>query len=191
MKRINQVSSPTAVFSFDFQNAQMVGLATLAIDQSGYFAAQWWVTGVVSSGQVRLLTEGQCSLPGVDLEYAVAELEGLADYILRIARLSASANGLNATEETSTPAFRGELAKFHIRELTNSGLIPRPGSELSYRTARQYEICKSLGVTNLVELIADYEMVPVSTIRRRIAKSRDIGLIPKTRTLTTDGRKDS
>jgi hypothetical protein len=73
------------------------------------------------------------------------------------------------------------VALQHVRMLTDQlGMSPQPIS-LAAKTAQQFNLAKSFSVSNPVELIAQIEGVPVTTIRRRLAKARDGELIAKVR----------
>jgi DNA-binding transcriptional ArsR family regulator len=101
--------------------------------------------------------------------------------ILKLARKSAIAGGLKSALTLPEALDRTAFALAHLRLLDEASLLGDRQAELSVRTSRQYELCKSFGITTAVQLISDFEQVPISTIRRRLSKARDLGLIIKTR----------
>ena len=103
--------------------------------------------------------------------------------ILDLARNSAVAGGLKTALVLPDAINRLAFARAHMRLLDQAFLLGSANSALSVRTSRQYELCRSFGVTSAVQFIADFENVPISTIRRRLSKARDLGYIPKTREL--------
>ena len=145
----------------------------------GVVASQWWVTGLTKRGTLALLLQLQLGLEGKDEAEARAACEALVPTISKLAKSSASAGGLNAPLVLPHALRKEQFALTHLQLLDVAGVIKNASVELAQQTALQYQLCNALGVTKKVELLAEFLAVPVSTVRRRLARARDLGFLVK------------
>ena len=153
----------------------------------GVVASQWWVTGLTEKGSVALLLQLQLGLAGKDEASARNSCQVLMPVIVQLAKSSASAGGLNVPLVLPHAWNKSQFALAHLRLLDVAGVIKNSSVELAQQTALQYQLANALGVTKQVELLAEHLGVPVSTVRRRLAKARDQGFLSKKRDLKKAG----
>lgn len=180
MNKLNQARSPRALYDLELIEGTVVGVVELKRVE-GVMASHWWVSGLTEGGNASLLLQLQTGLTSQNEKEALAECQAMKPMILKLARKSAIAGGLKSALVLPEAVDRTAFALAHMRLLEQASLLGDRQSELSVRTSRQYELCKSFGITTAVQLISDFEEVPISTIRRRLSKARDMGLIKKTR----------
>ena len=177
---IRQASSPRAIYKIEsLEDGLVVVIELEFVDE--VLSSHWSVSGVVSNGRVALLLQLRIGLSATTETEALVECEAKKTTILTLARDSAKAGGLRAPLALMEGMDRFELAKAHMRLLDRAFLLGQDRKALNVRTAKQYEVCKAFGLTSVVQFLAAFEQVPISTITSRLAKSRDAGLIPKTR----------
>lgn len=190
MQKIKQVSSPRALYDLELIEGSVVAVVELKLIE-GVMVSHWWVSGLTSNQNISLLLQLQTGLKSSNEKDALVECKQIKPLILELARNSASAGGLKTALVLPDAMNRIAFARAHMRLLDQAFLLGSASSELSVRTSRQYELCRSFGVTSAVQFIADFEEVPISTIRRRLSKARDLGYIAKTRDLRgATGRDD-
>jgi hypothetical protein len=185
MNKLNQARSPRALYDLELIEGTVVGVVELKRVE-GVMASHWWVSGLTEGGNASLLLQLQTGLTSLNEKEALAECQAMKPIILKLARKSAIAGGLKSALVLPEALDRTAFALAHMRLLEQASLLGDRQSELSVRTSRQYELCKSFGITTAVQLISEFEQVPISTIRRRLSKARDLGLIIKTRKSRAD-----
>jgi hypothetical protein len=185
MNKLNQARSPRALYDLELIEGTVVGVVELKRVE-GVMASHWWVSGLTEGGNASLLLQLQTGLTSLNEKEALAECQAMKPIILKLARKSAIAGGLKSALVLPEAVDRTAFALAHLRLLEQASLLGDRQSELSVRTSRQYELCKSFGITTAVQLISEFEQVPISTIRRRLSKARDLGLIIKTRKSRAD-----
>jgi DNA-binding transcriptional ArsR family regulator len=180
MNKLKQARSPRALYDLELIEGTVVAVVELKRVE-GVMASHWWVSGLTEGGNASLLLQLQTGLTSLDEKGALEECQQMKPIILKLARKSAIAGGLKSALTLPEALDRTAFALAHLRLLDEASLLGDRQAELSVRTSRQYELCKSFGITTAVQLISDFEQVPISTIRRRLSKARDLGLIIKTR----------
>jgi len=180
MNKFKQARSPRALYDFELIEGNIVAVVELKqID--GVMASYWWVSGLTEGGNVSLLLQLQTGLTALGEREALVECQQMDKMVIELSRNSAKAGGLKTALVLPEAINRTAFAMAHMRLLDEASLLGDRRSELSTRTARQYELCKSFGITTVVQVISDFENVPISTIRRRLSKARDLGFIIKIR----------
>jgi len=182
MNKLNQARSPRALYDLELIEGTVVAVVELKRIE-GVMASHWWVSGLTEDGKASLLLQLQTGLTSLNEKGALVECQQMKPIILKLAKKSALAGGLKSALVLPEASDRTAFALAHMRLLEQASLLGDRQSELSVRTSRQYELCKSFGITSAVQFISDFEQVPISTIRRRLAKARDRGFIKKTRKL--------
>ena len=175
MENEKQTCSPKALYDFEQVTEGMAIVVEFKL-QGGGIASQWWVTGLNAMGDVALLLQMQLELAGNSEEEATISCEQILPSVVALARSSASAGGLSSPLVLPPTWSKSQFALAHLRLLSVAGVINNSGGELAQATALQYQLCNALGITKQVELMAEFLRVPVSTVRRRLAKARDLGL---------------
>jgi hypothetical protein len=186
MKDEKQTCSPKALYDFELVTNGMAIVVEFKMFGGG-IASQWWVTGLNSTGDVALLLQMQLGLSGNSEEDATMSCEEILPSVVALAKSSASAGGLNSPLVLPPTWSKAQFALAHLRLLGVAGVINNSGGELAQATALQYQLCNALGITKQVELMAEFLGVPVSTVRRRLAKARDLGYLQKRRQSKSEG----
>ena len=186
MKDEKQTCSPKALYDFEQVTDGMAIVVEFKL-QGGCIASQWWVTGLNAMGDVALLLQMQLGLQGLDEQEAAKSCQEILSSVVALAKSSASAGGLNSPLVLPPTWSKAQFALAHLRLLSVAGVINNSGGELAQATALQYQLCNALGVTKQVEVMAEFLGVPVSTVRRRLAKARDLGYLQKRRQSKSEG----
>lgn len=141
-----------------------------------------WVTGLNQGGFLTCLGQLHLGMPasfGAESESAFQS--GIAQGIWQLARLSRQSVELLISEPILVPEFRAIVLTNHFDQHESLGNIPTEEQDKLLRIARQYQLAVSLGASTVVEFIAAFNDLPLSTVRKRIERAKASGLIPNVR----------
>jgi hypothetical protein len=79
----------------------------------------------------------------------------------------------------SHPAFRAGLLTGHLAAHKEIGTYSDQTDGLVGSIAKQYQLAVALGASTPMEFLAEWNGVPVSTIKKRIERARLEGLVSK------------
>lgn len=145
----------------------------------GNLVATWFVTGVTKANQLACLFTARIGLKATDESSAVSECDALAPRFFELAEWSIGLEGTAAIVITNE--VMADVLQVHLRKQFEILLSKQQLTSMAIRAARAYELCKSFGYSKTTEAIANFESLPVSTIKRRLDNARNLGLIAKTR----------
>jgi hypothetical protein len=182
MTEILQINSLRQKSRFDIEYAgkDIVGICELKM-RGGTVSCYWWLSGLTKSGRASLILQLQTSLPAKTQKIALEQARGLLRPLLKVATVSLESRGLTADLVLPELSERRAFAIAHLRLMNSVGLLGTDEDGIYVRTSRQYQLCESLGVTNVVDAIAEFEGVPLSTVRKRIQRSREAGILERKR----------
>lgn len=168
---------------FDYQAVDDGKVATVELKRGdSAITSYWWVTGLNAAGELVNLYQMQLALPSLPEESINLLIEAmLKDYAFPLAHIASRTKGHQEVVQIFDPRFREKLALAHLEihdELENLG---DSSDSVLTRSARQYQLVESLGVGKLVEVLATFEGVSIHTMRRRLERARNEGLIAKRR----------
>lgn len=167
-------------FDIEYAGKEIVGVCELKT-RGGTVSCYWWLSGLTSSGNASLVLQIQTSLPAKNQKNAIEQASGLLRPLLKIAKVSLESRGLKADLLLPELSERRAFAIAHLRLMNSVGLLGSTEDGIYVKTSRQYQLCESLGVSNVVETIAEFEGVPLSTVRKRIQRSREAGILERKR----------
>jgi hypothetical protein len=182
MTEILQINSlrEKSRFDIEYVGKDVVGICEIKM-RGGTASCYWWLSGLTTSGNVSLILQLQTSLPAKTQKIALEQAQDLLRPLLKVAKLALAGRGLRADLLLPELSRRKAFAIAHLRLLDSVGLLGDNEDGIYVRTSREYQLCESLGVTNVVETIAEFEGVPLSTIRKRIQRSREAGILERKR----------
>jgi hypothetical protein len=169
-----------STFDIEYVGKEIVGICELKM-RGGTVSCYWWLSGLTMSGNASLILQLQTSLPAKTQKVALEQAEELLRPLLRVAKVSLAGSGLKADLLLPELSKRKAFAIAHLRLMDSVGLLGKEVDGIYVRTSRQYQLCESLGVTNVVETISEFEAVPLSTVRKRIQRSREAGILERKR----------
>ena len=170
--------SPRATKHLEFIDRELVAVVQMQELGKG-IQCHWTISGVSESGEALLVLELKVSLQSRSEVETQRECAKSANTLFQIARSSLAAGGLVPSAGEPEGGGRAQLALVHMGVMDGIELLGDRTSRLSVRTSRQYSLCKSFGLTSIVKLMAQFEGVPITTVQRRLAKARNLGLIEK------------
>jgi hypothetical protein len=179
MNKRNLQFLPRAKIDYSIRAGELIASADLKRIGEGQLVATWFVTGLTRSGELACLFTARIGLSASDEVGALGECERIAPQILQIAKQSIGLEGAPSAAYTSEVLHT--VLQFHLREQFSLFDGTQGRYSLATRVVRAYQLCKSFGYAKTTEAIAEFESVPVSTIKRRLDSARDAGLIPKQR----------
>lgn len=168
------------LFDVSFTEGDVVGVAEVKI-QHGRAVSYWWLSGLTSDNRLSLLLQVQIGVSGITGIEAEKNAHQFIKPLVAIAKTSALAGGIKAELMLPEVSKRQDFALGNLALIEQLGLLGDSKSELYVRTARQYQLCESFGVTNSVETLSAFEEVPTTTIRKRIERARELGLLERRR----------
>jgi len=176
-----QISSlrDKSVFDLEFTGKGVIGLCELKY-RGDAVHCYWWLSGLTVQGRASLLLQAQTALPASTEREALPQARELLAPLLKIARKSMEGGGIKTELLLPQVSTRQSFALAHLRLLDSQGLLGAP-DDIYVRASRQYQLCDSLGVSNLVETIAAFENAPLSATRKRIQRAREAGLLERRR----------
>jgi hypothetical protein len=182
MTEILQINSlmQKSRFDIEYVGKDIVGICELKM-RGDTVSCYWWLSGLTKSGNASLILQLQTSLPAKTQKIALEQARGLLRPLLKVATVSLESKGLKADLLLPELSERRAFAIAHLRLMNSVGLLGTDEDGIYVRTSRQYQLCESLGVTNVVEAIAEFEGVPLSTVRKRIQRSREAGILERKR----------
>ena len=181
MSRTSTPHTPNA--RFDYLVVSDGKAATVELKRAGDgLTSYWWVTGLNASGKLVNLYQMQLSLPSLsekDLGPLIQAM--LTDFAFPLAHIASKSNTSSVGAQLFEPQFRQKLASAHLEIHDELGNLGDANDGVLLRTAREFELADSLGVSTVVEFLASYEQIPINTMRRRIERARNERLIAKKR----------
>ncbi len=140
---------------------------------SGQMQVECVITGLTDAGSLAVLLQTRFAIPCANEKEAIAfcntkKQELLSFYLGLNAKLGLALSPNTDIFERESICAVHLIA--HMESFSNA--------ELNVRTLRQYQLCKSLGITKYVEFLSRLENVPISTIRKRLDKCRELGMLP-------------
>jgi hypothetical protein len=159
-------------------------VATIEIGSNrGKARADWWVSGVTESDELRLLLHLETAhhfdpTTGLDRNAGFLE-EFYATLIRPIVAESIRAGGVIEQHARPIPQITRPICIDHLMEHNAIGNL---GDQLTIRKdiARQYQLVKSFGHYAPIPLLAEWSGLPRSTVARRLHLARESGEIEKT-----------
>ena len=170
---------------FDFIDAQD-GLVTTAEfrkvsdDAIGY----WWTSGLNASGQLGLLSEHQIMWPEEGLAPELSARAVYENHLLPLALAASRAKGLATLTPVYDPAFRSALLTEHLAIHRDLGTYSEEKDGVVGSIAKQYQLAESFIAATTVEFLAAWNELPASTIRKRLERARQAGLIARRQSLS-------
>ncbi len=140
---------------------------------SDQMQVEWVITGFTDEGTLAVLFQARFAIPCENEKEAIDFCNVKKHELLSFYAGLNSKIGL-ALSPNMDIFERESICAAHL--ITHLESIPK--SELNVRTLRQYQLCKSLGITKYVEFLSRMERVPISTIRKRLDKCRELGMLP-------------
>jgi hypothetical protein len=174
-----QVLSNKQPVDFVFTSGEIAALVEVKTS-GGSPVTSWWVAGPTRLGSTVLLLHMQIALTGETDMDVFEECKKHAKKIIDLSKVSALAGGLREPALSTDAATREMLADMMLKVLGSLNRADASNS-LAKSTAQNYELAKSFDITKVVEFVARFEQVPVTTIQRRLASARDSGFIQKQR----------
>ena len=177
---MNEPTQPRSLIAnADFLWTERGFVLTAELKQAnGVFHVEWLMSGMSSTATLSVLAQLRSACPGSNereaTQYIQASCRIAFDFCLEMHKLGGSA-ALISQDGFS----REQVLAAHLKAHMQNAEIFDSQSGINVRTLRQYEFCKSAGITKYVEYLAKFEEVPVSTIRRRIDKCRQLGWLTK------------
>jgi len=167
-------------FDFAFAAERLVGVVQIARDELGY-VSQWWVSGFATTKRFGLLLQVQIAVAGETEFEALVAVRDLIPTILLLAKKSAETGGVTSPFISPEPQIRKRFVLEHLEVAFSSGIFESIKNDLMLQTAIEYGLCTSFGLNSQIETLAEFHNLPTSTISRRVARARDLGLIAKPR----------
>lgn len=175
MPRNMQIPTRTR-FDLIFSEDGLVTIGELK-GASGDVIGYWWTSGLNASGQLVLLGEHQILWSAGGQPPEVTAKSIYESHVLPLARGASQAKGIPALTPIWDPAFRTALLTEHLaihRELKTYS-DEKDGVVASI--AKQYQLAESFIAATTVEFLAAWNDLPASTIRKRLERARQAGLI--------------
>lgn len=167
-------------FDVAFATDQYVGVVEVIKSEEGV-KTQWWVSGFSASEKFGLLLQLQIALAEDSESGSQLRIRELVPTILALAKGSASVGGIDAPFIAPEPQVRKMIVLEHLAIAATSRIFDRAAYDLMQLTAFEYSLCTSFGLKTQIDTLAEFHGLPVSTISRRVARARDLGLISKPR----------
>lgn len=168
------------LFDVSFTDGDVVGVAEVKM-QEGRAVSYWWLSGLTADNRMSLLVQVQIGVSGATGIEAEQNAYQFVKPLVAIAKTSAQSGGIRAELMLPEVSKRQSFALGNLVLIEKLGLLGDGKSEIYVRTAREYQLCESFGVTNSVETLSAFEEVPTTTIRKRIERARELGLLERRR----------
>ena len=159
-------------------------VATIELKSNrGKTRADWWVSGVTESDELRLLlhleTAHDFDPTTGGARNGVFVEEFYTTFIRPIVAESIRADGVIEQHAPPIPQISGPICIAHLMEHKAIGNL---GDHLTIRKdiARQYQLVKSFGHYAPIPLLAEWSGLPRSTVARRLHLARESGDVEKT-----------
>lgn len=163
---------------FDFTSTQSGKHTTGEFKRlEGGFIGYWWTSGLNANNQLSLLCELQVAWGTPDKLPEESAEEIYRNYVVPLADL---ASGVRTTLDLAPvfgPLFRAGLLTDHLAAHRRLNSYSDQTDGLVGSIAKQYQLADSLGASTSIEFLAEWNGVPVSTIKKRIERARLEGLI--------------
>ena len=137
----------------------------------------WWTSGLNASNQLTLLSELQLAWQTED---AFPEPSAEHIFVTHISPLGKLASGVRTTLDLTTvfkPEFRAGLLTEHLRVHRELGNYSDITDGLVGSIAKQYQLAVSFLASTSVEYLAQWNDLPVTTVKKRIERARLNGLV--------------
>lgn len=167
---------------FDFSQVEDGRVTIAEFKQTGQaIMSYWWVSGLNASGELVLLVELQLSLPTAKWKPEEFGLEVYRNHINPLAELASQVMEPLALTSLYELGFRTALLTEHLRIHRDLGNFSDEGDGVVASLAKQYQLASSFGLSTAIEFLADWNEVPVSTIKKRLERARLQGLVRRKR----------
>lgn len=137
----------------------------------------WWTSGLNASNQLTLLCELQLAWQTED-SFPERSAENL--FVGHISPLGKLASGVRTTLDLTAifkPEFRAGLLTEHLRSHRELGNYSDATDGLVGSIAKQYQLAVSFLASTSVEFLAQWNDIPVTTVKKRIERARLNGLV--------------
>lgn len=143
----------------------------------------WWTSGLNASGELVLLAELQLSLPTNESQPEEVGLEVYRHHVSPLAAMASKVAGPVTLTPVYEIGFRTALLTEHLRQHRELGNYSDEEDGYVASLAKQYQLTSSFGLSTAIEFLAEWNEVPVSTIKKRLERARLQGLVRRKRTL--------
>lgn len=151
---------------------------------SGDFVGYWWTSGLNASGQLVLLGEHQISWPANGLAPEISASSIYEEHVFPLASAASQAKGTATLTPVYEPAFRAALLTEHLSIHRELGTYSDEKDGAFGSIAKQYQLAESFIAATTVEFLAAWNELPASTIRKRLERARQAGLIARRQSLS-------
>lgn len=146
----------------------------------------WWTSGLNASNQLTLLSELQLAWHS---ENVLPEPSAENLFTSHIAPLGKVASGVETTLDLTAvfePKFRAGLLTEHLRIHRDLGNYSDAADGLVGSMAKQFQLAVSFLASTSVEFLAQWNDLPITTVKKRLERARLSGLIPTRTTRKKD-----
>lgn len=151
---------------------------------TGDFVSYWWTSGLNALGQLVLLGEHQISWPADGLVAEISARSMYEEHVLPLANTASRAKGTPTLTPVYDPAFRAALLTEHLSIHRELGTYSDEKDGVFGSIAKQYQLAESFIAATTVEFLAAWNELPASTIRKRLERARQAGLIARRQSLS-------
>lgn len=174
-----KMQTPTRV-PFDFRELDGVLVTTAEFkkvedDVIGY----WWTSGLNAAGQLGLLSEHQLVWASAGVMPELSARSIYTDHVLPLARRASEARHLPNLTPVYDPAFRSALLTEHLEMHRQIGTYSDEEDGVVGSIAKQYQLAESFIAATTIEFLAAWNELPVSTIRKRLERAREAGMVTR------------
>ncbi len=137
----------------------------------------WWTSGLNASNQLTLLCELQLAWQAEDV---LPERSAEQIFEAHISPLAQLASGVRTSLDLTAvfkPDFRAGLLTEHLRSHRELGTYSDTTDGLVGSIAKQYQLAVSFLASTSLEFLAQWNDLPVTTVKKRIERARLNGLI--------------
>lgn len=167
---------------FDFSQVEDGRITTAEFKRTeGGYASYWWVSGLNASGELVLLVELQLSLPNNESSPEEIGLEVYQRHVSPIAEMASRVLDPMSLTPVYEPSFRIALLTEHLRQHRDIGNYSDETDGVVASLAKQYQLASTFGLSTAIEYLAEWNKVPVSTIKKRLERARLQGLVRRKR----------
>ena len=139
----------------------------------------WWTSGLNSAGQLGLLGEHQLVWASAGVAPEMSARSIYADHVLPLARKASEVMHLLALTPVYDPAFRSALLTEHLEIHRQIGTYSDEEDGVVGSIAKQYQLAESFIAATTIEFLAAWNELPVSTIRKRLERAREAGMVTR------------
>lgn len=176
---------------FDFSQVEDGRITTAEFKKvEGGYASYWWVSGLNASGELVLLVELQLSLPNKESNPEGIGLEVYRSHVSPIAEMASRVLDPMTLTPVYEPGFRLGLLTEHLRQHREIRTYSDETDGVVASLAKQYQLASTFGLSTAIEYLADWNKVPVSTIKKRLERARLQGLVRRKRTFPVQKRNN-